>query len=527
MDNLLTRISSKGIDLMALSSQQSLMLWHYVVDEFAESDTEKAYALLMCSEFEVEFNQTQKSIQHLQRALLLLSLPNNIDLILQIYSSLSYRYTDIGEYQSALDSLYSLSKLAVDFGDNEFYIQSILGIGNLCSIYGDHLKALRYYQKIESLSKSIQSNNLSLRYRLYIVACLLDLNRLSKARQLLNECHVIKYVSDDLQLVMQVQLYSAKLLRLQNKPQTALDALIVFRKENINLDSFPWLNKLFSIEASYCLIQLQRGELADVLITNQLKRTKKYSQGYYIRQLLDVKSDALASCHNFSAALECEKEAHQLTVDIVKYFPINELGGHALRRLTRLELQLRLNISESENIKLKKVSDEQKDTVAKLQKDVFHDSLTKLFNHRWYKSTFANEIKPKLATYQLLVVDIDNFKSINDEYSHLTGDVVLKLVAQIIEESSGSNNYALRYGGEEFIIIVTSNNRQYGKEIADRCRLAISEFDWNETLHDRLVTVSIGMTVCQRNEDINTTFLRADKALYQAKRSGKNRVCIY
>lgn len=527
MDNLLARIAEENINLIELNPQQSLTVWCFVAEHFAQSDTEKAYALLMCSEFEVQSNQIKNSILHLQRALLLLSLPQDVELMLKIYSALSYRYTDIGEYQKAFDHLYSLSKLAVEYGDNEFYIQSILGLGNLCSIYGDHLKALRYYQKLDALSSSIKSNNLSLRYRLYTVACLLDLNRLSKAKEILAECQLIQSVSDDWQLIAQVKLYSAKLLRLKKSPQSALNQLVKFRREQSNIHNYPWLNKLFSIETAYCLIQLQRGELADVIISHQLKITQKYSQGYYIRQLLDVKSDALASCNNFSEALHCEKEAHTLTVNIIRNFPINELGSQSLRRLTRLELQLRLNISESENIKLKKVSDQQKDTVAKLQQDVFHDSLTKLFNRRWFETTFIKEIKPFLKKYQLLVIDIDDFKSINDEYSHLTGDVVLKIVGQILKESIDPSHYIARYGGEEFIIIIDSNNDENGKEIAEFCRVAIANYNWKNTLNDRMLTISIGLTKSIKNEDYKATFLRADKALYQAKRSGKNKVCIY
>ncbi len=221
------------------------------------------------------------------------------------------------------------------------------------------------------------------------------------------------------------------------------------------------------------------------------------------------------------------KKAQQLTVEIIKNFPINELGGHSLRRLTRLELQLRLNISETENLKLKKVSDQQKDTVAKLQQDVFHDSLTKLYNRRWFESTFIKEILPTVKHYQLLVIDIDDFKSINDEYSHLKGDIVLKLVGKILQNSVSSSHYTLRYGGEEFLIIIPSSDLEHGKKIAEKCRSEIADYDWQETLNDRSITVSIGLTRNRNKEDHKATFLRADKALYQAKRSGKNKVCSY
>lgn len=527
MDALLERISQQGIHLTQLNAEQSLELWRHVAESLAQTDSEKAYALMMSSEYELEHNNTDKSIHHLQRALLLLSLPQDAELILKIYSSLSYRYIDTGDYSNGLSSLFSLSKLAVEHGESEFYIQAILGIGNLCSIYGDHLKALRYYEKLKSLSQTIKSHNLALRYRLYMIACLLDLNRLSKAKELLDECQALQYVSDDPQLSFQVTLYSAKLLRLQDEPALALNQLIIFRKELDNNHSFPWLNKLFAIEAAYCLIRLNKGEMAEVIISHQLKRTLKYSQGYYIRQLLDVKSDALASYKNFAEALECEKKAQRLTVDIIKHFPINELGGHSLRRLTRLELQLRLNISEFENRQLKKVSDQQRDTVAKLQQDVFHDSLTKLYNRRWFESTFIKEIIPTIHNYQLLIIDIDNFKSINDEYSHLTGDVVLKLLGQLLKTTIGPNNYALRYGGEEFVVIITNSDIQKGKELAEKCRQTIANYNWKETLNDRTITISIGVTNSKINENHKAAFLRADKALYQAKRSGKNRVCVH
>ncbi|AZL86594.1 GGDEF domain-containing protein [Aliivibrio salmonicida] len=528
MDTFLDRIQEQGIDLSVLSHSQSLVLWYHILEHMAESNEEKAYALFMCSEYEVKADLTEKSICHLQRALTLLVLPTHIDLILQIYSSLSYRHIDFGNYQNALSTLDNLSKIAVEHGKSEFYIQSILGIGNLCSIYGDHLKALRYYQKLESLSHIIESHNLALRYRLYMIACLLDLNRLSKANKLLKECLVIQYLVDDPQLAPQVALYSAKLLRLKNKPQLALDQLISFKKEcKYAKISFPWLNKLFAIEAANCLIQLQRGEMAEVIINHQIRRTSKYSNGYYIRQLLDIKSNALASYGNFSDALTCEKKAQKLAVDIIHSFPINKLGGHALRRLFHLELQLRLSISESENIELKKVSVQQKNKVKKLQKDVQHDSLTKLYNRRWFESAFIKKILPTIKHYQLLIIDIDDFKSINDEYSHLTGDVVLKRLGRILQKNLDNSHYALRYGGEEFLLIIPSNDLEVGRRIAEQCRELIANVSWKHILNDRSITVSIGLAINTNSEPCKSTFLRADKALYKAKRSGKNKVCIY
>ncbi|XDF79918.1 GGDEF domain-containing protein [Aliivibrio fischeri] len=120
-----------------------------------------------------------------------------------------------------------------------------------------------------------------------------------------------------------------------------------------------------------------------------------------------------------------------------------------------------------------------------------------------------------------MVIDIDDFKSINDEYSHLKGDIVLKLVSKILQNSVSPSHYILRYGGEEFLIIIPSDDLEHGKKIAEQCRSEIANYDWRDTLKDRSITVSIGLTLNRNKEDHKATFLRADKALYQAKRSGK------
>lgn len=106
---------------------------------------------------------------------------------------------------------------------------------------------------------------------------------------------------------------------------------------------------------------------------------------------------------------------------MVKNIPISDLAGFQLRRLSRFELQLKLILSEQENKELKETTETQKDKVAQLQQDVFTDPLTSLHNRRWLDVKLKDLLLHE-TPFTLMVIDIDHFKSINDELSHLVGD---------------------------------------------------------------------------------------------------------
>lgn len=100
-------------------------------------------------------------------------------------------------------------------------------------------------------------------------------------------------------------------------------------------------------------------------------------------------------------------------------------------------------------------------------------------------------------------------------------------MGRILQKNLDNSHYALRYGGEEFLLIIPSNDLEVGRHIAEQCRELIANVNWKHILNDRSITVSIGLAINTNSEPCKSTFLRADKALYKAKRSGKNKVCIY
>jgi diguanylate cyclase (GGDEF)-like protein len=152
------------------------------------------------------------------------------------------------------------------------------------------------------------------------------------------------------------------------------------------------------------------------------------------------------------------------------------------------------------------------------------DGLTGLFNHSSCFQMINTELK-RFARYNadvsLAMIDVDNFKEINDNLGHQTGDNVLVAMGKIIQEEARESDICCRYGGDEFVIIMPMTRASDADALAGRLRerIARSVFD------GRMLTVSIGVTSC--GEGVITAqelIKRADTALYAAKRNGKNRV---
>ena len=160
------------------------------------------------------------------------------------------------------------------------------------------------------------------------------------------------------------------------------------------------------------------------------------------------------------------------------------------------------------------------------------DGLTKAFNRKYFhdrlESEYAYSIRHK-SPLTLLMMDIDHFKSFNDTHGHLAGDHVLKGMAQRVQSSIRTEDVFARYGGEEFALICRGIPLADGAIVGERVRslLANTPFVWEG--QSLAVTISIGVAGLPNTEIQNATALiaAADKALYEAKEGGRNRVVIH
>ncbi|MGB9768438.1 MAG: GGDEF domain-containing protein [Dictyoglomus turgidum] len=160
----------------------------------------------------------------------------------------------------------------------------------------------------------------------------------------------------------------------------------------------------------------------------------------------------------------------------------------------------------------------------KLEELSIKDDLTGLYNRR----KIDQELEKCLYIWErynrpfsIIIIDIDDFKKINDTYGHLIGDMVLEKISKIIRENIRKSDIASRWGGEEFLILLPETNLQNATLVAEAFRRKIEEANFGI---DEKITVSVGVANIENNESIDSLIQRADKNLYKAKESGKNKV---
>ncbi|MCK5493798.1 MAG: GGDEF domain-containing protein, partial [Candidatus Omnitrophica bacterium] len=167
----------------------------------------------------------------------------------------------------------------------------------------------------------------------------------------------------------------------------------------------------------------------------------------------------------------------------------------------------------------------------RLQELSVYDPLTKMYNRRNFMKRYLEEFE-RMKRFKLslsfLMIDIDFFKKVNDTYGHLVGDAVLIKVSRLIKINLREMDFVARMGGEEFAVILPQTDKSEAAKIAERIRLKI--FDEEIKVFDELFNISISIGISSfpadtENQEILMEF--ADKALYTAKDSGRNKVCLF
>lgn len=201
--------------------------------------------------------------------------------------------------------------------------------------------------------------------------------------------------------------------------------------------------------------------------------------------------------------------------------------------LTKQEIEtVALNRAIRRVIQRKRLEDDIRESLEKMEKLAIRDGLTGLYNRRHFREALKNEYKKAkrhLQPLSCIMIDLDYFKSVNDNYGHQFGDFVLGQSARILRKQVRDTDFAARYGGEEFIVILPNTNLNGAYILAERIRSAFTDHIFRKGKISQTVTVSIGVSSTSDenvagDEDL---IANADKALYTAKNKGRNLVCTY
>ena len=205
--------------------------------------------------------------------------------------------------------------------------------------------------------------------------------------------------------------------------------------------------------------------------------------------------------------------------DIVKGFEVGAVD-YIIKPFNLTELKARVKT----HLTLKFALEELKRKNQELERIVVIDSLTQIYNRHFIMDRLSEEMAESLRFKQplsILILDIDLFKQINDNYGHLVGDEVLKIVAQTIRQTVRENDIPARYGGEEFLVVFPRTDLEQCRVVAEKIRGNIQNLKWKQP--GMKLTISGGTSQLNQNK-LNVFIDQADQLLYKAKNNGRNRI---
>lgn len=250
----------------------------------------------------------------------------------------------------------------------------------------------------------------------------------------------------------------------------------------------------------------------------------------------DTESDkhVLGMVDDISKVIDMEKDIEKLKSTMLGQ--MNELTLLIETNLNEKQERLKMDADEfgviKQNINEYKLqADRLRANVEKYRLESITDYLTGLYNRKYMNVRLEEEQERSLrlkSNFSLIMMDIDDFKNVNDVYGHIVGDYVLKYVSKIITSTLRKIDVAFRYGGEEFLILLPETDTKNAILAAERLRAAIKSTVFKFKTNKIKISVSQGVSEYSRDEEFMDTVGKADKNLIKAKQSGKDRViCDY
>ncbi|WP_185974781.1 tetratricopeptide repeat-containing diguanylate cyclase [Deinococcus detaillensis] len=264
----------------------------------------------------------------------------------------------------------------------------------------------------------------------------------------------------------------------------------------------------------------EQGQLRDKLcaidlaLSNLCQQAGQYREAFnHIEQHLQLKGEL------FSAASDQRIQSLRVRFDLEQAERERLTAQHRNAELSELNARL-----ESTNRDLLAAQAQTAELMARLEQHANEDALTGLLNRRAFDAALS-ELSPAQRV-SIVVCDIDHFKSVNDRFSHLIGDEVLRQVAGLLRGQLRRGDLLARYGGEEFVLLLAETSQTDTLAVCEHLRRTIQDYDWSTVCPELSLTVSLGAAVARLEP---TTLLQdviraADDALYAAKNGGRNRV---
>jgi diguanylate cyclase (GGDEF)-like protein len=462
-------------------------------------------------------SQYEKSLAAFNEALTIANDLNDVELKSFIYNELGILYGYFGEEDKALEYYLRAYKLSKGAGFLTSAINSLLNAAGTYQDKENFTKAIDIYEKLipdlatnQGFSFTVYSG-LS---RSYLSKEPPDIN---KSYQYLQKAEQYLKTIENPSIVINFYLDKADVLKRLNRFEQALASIEKAEKLIIEYKNNDYSFLSLSILGTKANVYRSLGRYKEAyqLATRYVNEVKKSLRERQSGKIQDIRIRYESEQAALRKKLLEKKSSNQALILLkAKADRQNQQTYFFLASLVTLIfawLLVRLIKNQKKLLEISRI-----------------DSLTGLLNRRRFlqvaEQLFA-QTKPG-DQLSLLMIDVDNFKQINDNYGHACGDTVLKNLAKIISKQVRQGAIFARFGGEEFIILLPQVPLEQACETAERLRAAIENFSW-QLPDNKTVSISIGLASYDGNqfENLDQLIKKADDLLYKAKQTGRNKVC--
>lgn len=265
------------------------------------------------------------------------------------------------------------------------------------------------------------------------------------------------------------------------------------------------------------MLRMNQPELALNRLSEALRLAECYGEPRVEYKAHDALGRVHAELGDYRKAYRHSQSAHQLEVVALKrHFDAKVLNLQAMQRAARLMAEKEALAEEYRDLA---------ERAAELDREARLDALTQTYNRRHLENALS-QCESEDSQFAIAVIDVDDFKRVNDDFSHAVGDQVLISLARILNAHARDSDVVARYGGDEFVLLLNGTDQDAGYAICERIWNAVMAHDWQGVDAGLRVTISIGLAGRRAQELPAQTLARADAGLYSAKRDGKNTISL-
>lgn len=486
-------------------------------------------ALLLQGQSQQVIQQTDAAFASFTQAMALSRKLGQIEWQSDCFEGLALCYQNLRQTHKSLQAWLSALELALISKNIARYVNAYLGIANLYVEHGNYDQAFYYQSQAVEWAHQIAQPDLQSKAQLHLASTLIQTRQYDLAEQLLLKTEDALILPVRLSWLAEINHYLGQIssarqhwTQAQTYFQAAYDLNISTNSRWGQTQSLLSLGKLSALQGQHDKAIVQLG-LALELAQQQ--------ESDHLQQQIHLElSNSYEAAGDFVRATMHHIGYHNYYQQLHKQNAKDQLDAISARRLKQAEIKLQLLRSELEMKQLMQQRSLEHERMQKLENAAFHDALTGALNRHALDEQLPmllQQIRQEKSVLCLLIIDFDHFKQVNDQHSHQIGDEVLKTGVQILQALTRDSDLLVRYGGEEFVLILPRNDATIAVRIANRMRQEIERFDWSSLSPGLAVTISVGCAQWQSTMSIETLIAAADQALYQAKHQGRNQVCLY